>query len=103
MTTFPQYANNAAYLSARDALTAQWENPGLVANTSGSGLFYYDPAGLNIGFGYNITGQTGDLTALKATLQTALSVGTYAVPEALKQIQNIQERLTKFQINNSNS
>src|SRR5258708_6795554 len=75
MVSFAQYPNSAAYQTARDQLTAQFENAGLFANNPGSGLFYYDAAGLNIGFGFNITGH---LRFIGGVVTTASSAATRA-------------------------
>jgi hypothetical protein len=62
MTAFPQFAegdqdfDSIAYLTERDLLTASFENNLLFTSNTAGGLFFYDSAGLNIGFGFNITG-----------------------------------------------
>lgn len=61
MTIFPQfsndpYYNSLAYIKARDQLTAAFENYSLFMGRPSGGLLFYDSAGLNIGFGCNITG-----------------------------------------------
>jgi len=58
--------NGIAYLTERDLLTASFENNALFLDEGSGSLFYYDSAGLNIGFGYNITANLG---SARATLQ----------------------------------
>ncbi|MBV8061229.1 MAG: hypothetical protein JO253_06860 [Alphaproteobacteria bacterium] len=68
--------------SMLDMLTAQFEN----GNFTQLNQFWYDGAGLNIGFGYNLTGQ--DLSPNGAAQQALAAVGLVFTPSQWTRIVN---------------
>lgn len=53
--SFEQFSDNASYNQYRNELTAQFENYELYMYGTKNN-FYFDRGGINIGFGFNITG-----------------------------------------------
>ena len=56
---FLTYANTAAYKAARDAMIEQAENPDLANGDNGAGIYDYNDTIYTIGYGYDISRQTG--------------------------------------------